>query len=536
MTHLIHKFVALCACVLLFPAVSFAQESVTLSISPTLFDMSAMPGQNWQSALKIINVNPFDLTVYVEVVNFAPQGEGGDGRFIPVFAEETEGSTLAEWISISREAVVIPREQSKEIPFSVAIPNDATPGGHFAAILVGTRPLVKSAEQSQLQTAQMVTSLFFARVDGDVIESGLVREFMTDGTYLSKPEVDFLLRFENKGNVHLKPQGEIKIYNMWGEERGIIPINQSTNFGNVLPESIRKFTFTWKGEWSISDIGRYTAVVTLGYGTDERQFTSSKTVFWIIPFTLIFWILIIAGTCIGTVVWLVRRYIRHTLALAGINIEKYEEVQMKAKSRQLQSKASALKAPVAAGILNLKRSLEGAHTLQDRGVAILKNLYQYRLFILAVCLIILCVGVLVWYILNANAEYRPYEIVYTSDTAVTSISSEEIIYTSMKAATIKTEAVSDEELPNLAIINRTTRPGLGAEMRIALEELGYTISELSAESTSPQKRTVIVYESAAYDDALTLSAHLDNALISAREEDTEGPPITVYVGSDFSSE
>ena len=62
-----------------------------------------------------------------------------------------------------------------------------------------------------------------------------------------------------------------------------IPINAQTHFGNVLPNSIRKFEFTWKGEQSLSDIGRYKAVVTLGYGIEGRKFQSSATYFWVIP-------------------------------------------------------------------------------------------------------------------------------------------------------------------------------------------------------------------------------------------------------------
>ena len=54
-------------------------------------------------------------------------------------AGEGEDVTLAEWFTITREAVVVPREQSKEVPFSVRVPFEASPGGHFAAILVGTK-------------------------------------------------------------------------------------------------------------------------------------------------------------------------------------------------------------------------------------------------------------------------------------------------------------------------------------------------------------------------------------------------------------
>ena len=262
-------------------------SSLTLSISPSLFDMSIDPNQEWRSSLRVININPFDLTVYVDVVNFLPQGEGGEGRFVPVTPSEDGGTTLAEWFTVTKEPILIPQEQSVEIPLVVRAPEDASPGGHFAAILVGTKPLVPEEGQARVQTSQMVTSLFFARVSGDVIESGSIREFTTTGKYFNSPEANFELRFENKGNVHLKPQGDIRITNMWGEERGVVPINQNSSFGNVLPESVRKFNFSWKGEWSIADIGRYTAIATLAYGADDRQFASAETTFWVIPFKLL---------------------------------------------------------------------------------------------------------------------------------------------------------------------------------------------------------------------------------------------------------
>src|SRR3989344_5974808 len=99
-----------------------AQESLTLSISPSLFDMSVNPGQEWRSNLRVINVNDYDLTVYVDVVNFVSRGERGEGRFMPVSPGEGEGGTLAQGGPNARAAGLDPREQSLEIPFSVRVP------------------------------------------------------------------------------------------------------------------------------------------------------------------------------------------------------------------------------------------------------------------------------------------------------------------------------------------------------------------------------------------------------------------------------
>ncbi len=515
-------------CLFLGPSVA-AQESVTLSISPTLFDMSGEPGQTWQSKLRVVNVNSFDLTVYVEVVNFAPRGEGGDGRFVPVTADMADGSTLAEWISVTKEAVVIPREQTSDIPFIVTIPKDAAPGGHFAAILIGTKPPKQDSGQSRLQTAQMVTSLFFTRVAGDVHEVGSIREFTTSKSYLGTPEVAFSLRFENKGNVHLRPQGEIKILNMWGEERGIVPINQYTNFGNVLPNSIRKFDFTWKGEWSMSDIGRYTAIATLGYGTEEKQFASSKTNFWVIPIKLLL------GISLGLVVffavstWLVRLYVRHMLQMAGISIENYRTVQQRPAKRLV---SLSFKAPVQAGILDLKTQLRSSVTFKERCKTVLSFVRQYKLFFLGAALVLICIGVISLYLRAANTKHRAYEVIYESNEAKTAVTSEEILYDRLKAQSpMPSEASSDVSLPKVALINRSGVPGVGATIKLRLEQLGYQILTLEADFTSIQKRTIIVSPDSTADEALRLSKLLDNALVSV-EENSDTATLTIYVGSD----
>ena len=253
---------------------ALAQSALSLSVSPTIFDMSANPTQEWTSTVRVINPNPYELKVFANVVNFRPQGEDGQGRFVPIVEEESKGKSMAEWVDVTREEIIIPAEQTKELPFTITVPEDAPPGGHFAAMLIGTKP-PEERSSSQMVTSQIVTSLLFLRVTGDVNEDGDIRSFRTADRVIEKPEAIFELRFENKGNVHILPQGEIQIKNMWGQERGIIPINRNTLFGNVLPDSVRQYRFSWTGEWSIADMGRYTAIASLAYGEDVRKFSSS---------------------------------------------------------------------------------------------------------------------------------------------------------------------------------------------------------------------------------------------------------------------
>jgi hypothetical protein len=520
---------------LLLVAPLYAQEALTLSISPSLFDMSVNPGQEWRSSLRVINVNNYELTVYVDVVNFFPRGEGGEGQFVPVDTTEAANATLAEWFIVEREAIVIPPEQTREIPFAVRVPVDASPGGHFAAILVGTKPPTPEAGQAKVQTSQMVTSLFFARVAGDIKEIGSIREFITPDSFLSSPEATFELRFENKGNVHLQPQGEITIKNMWGEVRGVIPINQSTQFGNVLPESIRKFTFSWKGEWSVSDIGRYTALATLAYGTEARQFSSQETTFWVIPFKLLFGILLGLAVFGGLVTWLVRLYVRHMLTMAGIDVSDHYSKKV-VRSATSRTRTVAMHYPVALGLSDLKQRWFTSATWQEKGKTLFGFAYRYKLFFIGVALVVCFTAVLIWYVASANTSHRGYEVEYINPDASMKLTSEEIIYNQFKLERAVKAVEVDVNLPKIKIINRSGVPGMGAEIKLRLEERGYQIISLEADFTSPQSRTVIVYGVEQDRDALRLSARLNNAPISNYAEPDSDQAITVYVGDDIRAE
>ena len=534
---------------LLQPISTNAQESLTLSVSPTLFDMTAHKEQEWQSSIKVINVNNYDLTVYADVVNFVPRGESGEVSFVPISKNDADGATLAQWFTISHEPIVIPREQTVEIPFTIKVPADASPGGHYAAILIGTKSIKDGKSETKVQTSQMVTSLVFTKIAGDINESGTIREFRTTENFLSKPEATFELRFENKGNVYLQPQGEIKITNMWGEERGIIPINQNSQYGKVPhktpgSDGIRKFTFEWKGEWSVTDVGRYTAIVTLGYGTENRQFTTSKTNFWVIPIKPLLGIL--AGIIIFFTVtsWLVRRYINRMLISAGLDVDDYRMMKKSGQmmnSRYTNNRHIKIHAPVKEGILDLKHQLQVSDGFTDRLKTFWNFCYKNYIFFSGLIFILLCISVAVWYVKNANTEQRAYEVIYVNSDSNVKVSSEEIIYNELKSATssdtvnTNTQINTDKNLPKIILINRSGVPGVAAEIKMSLEKMGYLITELEADLTQSQLKTVIVYSESNQDAALKLSTQLNNALISLYDtENDKKDTITIFIGSDMS--
>jgi len=352
--------------------------------------------------------------------------------------------------------------------------------------------------------------------------------------------MSFELRFENKGNVHLLPRGEIVITNMWGKQRGVIPINQDSNFGNVLPDSIRLFEFTWKGEASLLDIGRYKADLTLGYGTEQKKFTTRGTAFWVIPLkpVLIFVISFLLG--IWFITRTVRAYVRYMLRMSGINPDAPQTL---GRTRyvlgegdvRIERTVSVAK-PVTAGIRDLCQRLSGGHEFVASFKVILGFIWSYRIFFLSVLGFIALSMVLWWYVASVTTAERDFEITIDSGNEPVVISSEEILHQRVEASveTTSTEAATTEQSFKLDIVNAGHIPGQGGVLADKLAANGYTIDGLTADLVEERSVSVIVFSPELEVEALRISEIMGGVLLSAFADATATTStITVYLGNDY---
>jgi hypothetical protein len=322
-------------------------NQMRMTLTPPLIQIGLSRGTEWKSSLRFVNSNPYPLTIYARVVPFTPDGETGNALLSP-FADASQVSPdiLAGWISIPKGPIDVSGDSTGELPLSIRIPENAPPGGHYAAVLVGTEPGTIEKGKSGVAVGSMVTSLILVRVPGEVI----ARE-----SFLDAPEANFIVRFENKGNVHVVPQGEISIRNMWGKERGKIIINESANFGNVLPNSTRKFEFVWKGEENAFEFGRYTAVATLTYGEEGRKSVYRETAFWVIPWKPISIALLVIVGFFWFASFAIRRYIRRAIDMERERLGVPAVEPAKQSNRPIEISARVLTKPVVREVGRLRR-------------------------------------------------------------------------------------------------------------------------------------------------------------------------------------
>ena len=289
----------------LFVPFCFAQA---LTISPARMELNGKPGQIITGEYLLINEKNTTQTFYSSFENFEAQGETGT----PFFVGGTEG--LAKWINAQDEIVLGPRE-TKKLLYSITIPTDADPGGHFAALFWGTSNPKESAGKGEVFVGAKLGIVILLRVSGDITEGGGVLDFKTlDEKRLEVDEqklfiilpVDLHYRFQNSGDDRIKPEGTVTIKNMFGMTCDVL--NANVYEGNVLPNSIRKFKLSWniandkkdeqqgvprgfietvKYQISHFALGYYTAHLELIYGEGDELESNAKTSFFVLPWQLL---------------------------------------------------------------------------------------------------------------------------------------------------------------------------------------------------------------------------------------------------------
>lgn len=320
-------------------------DGLALSITPPLIKNNVNPGQIWKSSVKLINNNSYEIKAYVQVSDFEGGPEEGTVKFISADPNSKDNTYLmSRWIVIDPGPITIPAFSSKEISYVVDVPEDAAPGGHYAAILAGTKSTDDQGGGSRIGISTMLSSLILLNVKGDVDERGMIREFSVNKQIVQDANIDFSVRFENIGNVHIQPQGEIKVYDFWDQEKGKILINHNRETGNVLPGGIRKWDFNWTGEKGLFQMGRYKAVLVLSYGQQGRETVDRTLYFWVINFKVLAYVFGSIAFLVLLIVFVVRRSIKKAIMntqgivqdsapvkkTAGkISKEQYEEVQKK---------------------------------------------------------------------------------------------------------------------------------------------------------------------------------------------------------------
>jgi len=236
-----------------------------LAVSPQIFELDVFLGETISKRINLKNKSKVAMPIAVRVTDFTAAEETGEMLFDE--SSQDISFTSRKWFKIENPNFILEPEGAKKINFTISVPQNAEPGGHYAVMLFEPRLPSFYFEEGQPRAIPVIGVLFLFSVKTLALEPktqqrleiiefslpkeqrmvglenlissllGSVAEAAAEITIIKKSPSNFILRIKNNDIYHIKPFGKVLIYNIFGKKVGETEVPQRT----ILPGKIRKF-------------------------------------------------------------------------------------------------------------------------------------------------------------------------------------------------------------------------------------------------------------------------------------------------------
>jgi len=304
-----------------------ANPDPNIQYSDSWFIYNLDVGESKHDALLLFNTSDETKTTKIYPVDSVPSNQGN----FALKAEKDPRIGIGAWIELEQTLITLEPGESREIPFTITIPQNADVGEHSGGIVI-QRAEVGDVEGTGAAIVTRVGIRVYQTVPGEIIRDlkilnfGVKRKIKPDQTRFFESSI----KVKNLSNVTINPQAELLITG-WGK----------TDYKDIEDLSVRKFRDFFTGdspfpirffagdnisrewqlirdqevstrwEWPMPEFGRYTFQVRLTYdGADgEVVLTTKKASFWVVPLTELAVVIILLG---AIVMLLVIQRLRHS--------------------------------------------------------------------------------------------------------------------------------------------------------------------------------------------------------------------------------
>lgn len=298
-----------------------------LKVSPVRSDVSISAGTTQTVQVTVTNVTSAVSSYDVVVNDFtASSDESGQPQILLDATKYAPSHSLKRLVGDVAGVTLQPGE-SKNVRVPITVPKDYAAGGYYGAVRFVPHS-DEGAEGKNVTLSASVGSLVLVTVPGDIrhqvtVASMDAREAVSTGkvdtprtVFFDGKDINGVVRFQNSGDVQEQPFGKITLKNWRGKVIGTYEVNNTTPRGNVLPDSIRKFSVPLK---DVGGFGKYTMSGNFGYG-DKGQLITASSTFYVIPVLVI----VLAALVVALVLFLIfglprliKRYNRQVVARAN---------------------------------------------------------------------------------------------------------------------------------------------------------------------------------------------------------------------------
>jgi len=271
-------------------------------VGPGKTEISVQPGGSTNEQITVTNRTGSTTDFVVELEDFTSATSSKD--VVQLLGDQTGPASLKDFLNPELTEFTLASGEQITFNVDVSVPEDAEPGGRYGAVII-RQATEEKTEGTGAQVVARLASLFLVEVEGDLTREGQLADFRIAGPssvfWNSSGPESYEILFENTGNIHLTPYGEITIKNIFGQTLKEIPIDayfalpDSTRYREIL-HSVDGF-----------QLGRYTAQLNLNRSYGDTVDTATVS-YWIIPWKVLLAALLIIWLISAIVRWFTSRF------------------------------------------------------------------------------------------------------------------------------------------------------------------------------------------------------------------------------------
>lgn len=211
------------------------------TLLPMSQEFTLEPGGTYTGSITIVNPvdSKSDFAYSVSVSPYSVVGEDYQADITNISAY----SKIAEWITIAEPTGTIAPNESREVEFTINVPEDAYAGGQYAAIMVSSDPSKQDNDGVSINNVFALASIIYADVAGEITHEGTIIENNVPEFSTTTPvAVSALL--DNHGNIHENAIFALNVSNaVTGEKIFPTDEDQNNHFSEiVMPDTTRYIT------------------------------------------------------------------------------------------------------------------------------------------------------------------------------------------------------------------------------------------------------------------------------------------------------
>ncbi|WP_152190781.1 WxL protein peptidoglycan domain-containing protein [Georgenia satyanarayanai] len=309
-------------------------DQVTFGIAPAgpdgadgrvSFRLELEPGASHTDHVEVANYSEEPITLAL----LASDGTVTAGGNFDVLPSDVAPEAAGSWVEIE-DAVVLEPMGSAVVPFTVTVPEDATPGDQPAGIVASLRSVGTDEEGSSVALDSRAGARLHLRVAGDIVPAlgvaDLRAEYRPSWNPFAPGTVDLSWTVENEGNVRLGAAQVARVTGLLGLGGGEVAVDGPRE---VLPGRSATQTASVPA-WPTFRLGAEVGVTPVVVGSDEvpgELLAAVGTVsLWALPWAQLAVLVLVAG--LGVLVAVRRRRARARLeaAVAAARAEAAREL------------------------------------------------------------------------------------------------------------------------------------------------------------------------------------------------------------------